>query len=74
MAPSTPITPKNQRKCLSNAEKQKIIEESKKLGFCRKKTMEKYGIGRSVICNILKNQKEIYFNHCYHIKIPDYFH
>ena len=37
MAPSTPITPKNQRKRLSNAEKQKIIEESKKLGFCRKK-------------------------------------
>ena len=74
MAPSTPITPKNQRKLLSNAEKQKIIEESKKPGFCRKKTMEKYGIGRSVICNILKNQKEIYFNHCYHTKIPDYFH
>ena len=45
MAPSTPITPKNQRKRLSNAEKQKIIEESKKPGFCRKKTMEKYGIG-----------------------------
>ena len=71
MAPSTPITPKNQRKRLSNAEKQKIIEESKKLGFCRKK---KYGIGRSVICDILKIQKEICFNHCYHTKIPDYFH
>ena len=35
MAPSTP---KNQRKRLSNAEKQEIIEDSLKLGFCRKKT------------------------------------
>ena len=59
MAPCTPITPKNHRKRLSNDDKLKIIEESKKPGFCRKKTMDKYGIGRSVICNILKNQKEI---------------
>ena len=40
MAPSTP---KNQRKRLSNAEKQEIIEDSLKSGFCRKKTMEKFG-------------------------------
>ena len=31
-------TPKNQRKCLTNDEKQKIIEDSKKPGFCRKIT------------------------------------
>ena len=31
-------TPKNQRKCLTNDEKQKIIEDSKKPGFCRKKS------------------------------------
>ena len=37
MAPSTPITPKNQRKRLSNAEKQKIIEESKSQDFVGKK-------------------------------------
>ena len=40
-------TPKNQRKRLTNDEKQKIIEDSKKPGFCRKKVMEKYGISRS---------------------------
>ena len=34
-------TPKNQRKRLTNDEKQKIIEDSKKPGFCRKKVMEK---------------------------------
>ena len=39
MAPSTQ---KNQRKRLSNAEKQEIIEDSLKSGFCRKKTMEKF--------------------------------
>ena len=51
MAPSTP---KNQRKRLSNAEKQEIIEDSLKSGFCRKKNMEKFGIGRNVLSNILK--------------------
>ena len=56
MAPSTP---KNQRKRLSNAEKQEIIEDSLKSGFCRKKTMEKFRIGRNVLSNILKNQKEM---------------
>ena len=40
-------TPKNQRKRLTNDEKQKIIEDSKKPGFCRKKVMEKYGISQS---------------------------
>ena len=33
-------TPKNQRKRLTNDEKQKIIEDSKKPVFCRKKVME----------------------------------
>ena len=37
MAPLTPITTKNQRKRLSNAEKQKIIEESKSQDFVGKK-------------------------------------
>ena len=50
MAPSTP---KNQRKRLSNAEKQEIIEDSLNSGFCWKKTMEKIGIGRNVLSNIL---------------------
>ena len=40
-------TLKNQRKRLTNDEKQKIIEDSKKPGFCRKKVMEKYGISQS---------------------------
>ena len=56
MAPSTP---KNQRKRLSNAEKQEIIEDSLKSRFCRKETMEKFGIGCNVPSNILKNQKEM---------------
>ena len=38
MAPSTP---KNQRKRLSNAEKQEILEDSLKSGFCGKKNREK---------------------------------
>ena len=37
-----PLTP--QRKRLTNEEKLKIIEESKKPGFCRKKIMEKYNL------------------------------
>ena len=50
MAPSTP---KNQRKRLTNAEKQEIIEDSLKLGFCRKKNeMEKFGTGRNVLSNL----------------------
>ena len=52
-------TPKNQRKRLTNDEKQKIIEDSKKLGFCRKKVMEKYGISRSAISVLLVKQKDI---------------
>ena len=51
-----PLTP--QRKRLTNEEKLKIIEESKKPGFCRKKTMEKYGISRSGLSVILLKQKE----------------
>ena len=49
MAPSTP---KNQRKRLSNAEKQEFIEDSLKSGFCQKKNMEKFGIGRNVRSNL----------------------
>ena len=52
-------TPKNQRKRLTNDEKQKIIEDSKKPGFCRKKVMEKYGISRSAISVLLAKQKDI---------------
>ena len=37
--PPTPL-----RKRLTNEDKMKIIEESKQPGFCRKKTMDKYGI------------------------------
>ena len=53
-------TPKNQRKRLTNDEKQKIIEDSKKPGFCRKKVMEKYGISRSAISVLLAKQKDIF--------------
>ena len=42
--PPTPL-----RKRLTNEDKMKIIEESKQPGFCRKKTMDKYGISRSAI-------------------------
>ena len=46
------------RKRLTNEDKMKIIEESKQPGFCRKKTMDKYGISRSAISVILLKQKE----------------
>ena len=51
--PPTPL-----RKRLTNEDKMKIIEESKQPGFCRKKTMDKYGISRSAISVILLKQKE----------------
>ena len=53
----SPVTPKRIR--LSVAEKAKIIEDSRKPGFDKKKIEEKYGISRPAILNILKNQNEI---------------
>ena len=52
-----PLTPS--RKRLSLCEKQKIIEDSKKPGFDKNKTCEKYGIGKSILTKILLSQKEI---------------
>ena len=42
---------------LSVEQKVKIIEESKKKGFCRKDICEKYGISATTLSQILKNQK-----------------
>ena len=42
---------------LSVEQKVKIIEESKKKGFCRKDICEKYGISAATLSQILKNQK-----------------
>ena len=42
---------------LSVEQKVKIIEESKKKGFCRKDVSEKYGISAATLSQILKNQK-----------------
>ena len=53
----SPVTPKRIR--LSVAEKAKIIEDSRKPGFDKKKIEEKYGISRPAILSILKNQNEI---------------
>ena len=55
MAP--PLTPKRTR--LSIKQKAKIIEDSKKVGFDKKKTMDEYGISRTGLINLLKNQGEI---------------
>ena len=52
-------TPMKQRVRLSLEDKVKIIEESKKPGFNKKQAEEKYGIGRTTIPNILKNQTQI---------------
>ena len=52
------MAPSPLRKRLTNEDKMKIIEESKQPGFCRKKTMDKYGISRSAISVILLKQKE----------------
>ena len=41
---------------ISLEDKAKVIEDSKRSGFNRKKIEEKYGIGRNTISNILKNQ------------------
>ena len=66
-------TPKSQRKHLTNDEKQKIIEDSKKPGFCRKKVMEKYGISRSAISVLLVKQKDILKKNSKQTKITDAF-
>ena len=52
-----PLTPKRTR--LSIKQKAKIIEDSKKVGFDKKKTMDEYGISRTGLINLLKNQGEI---------------
>ena len=52
-----PLTPS--RKRLSLCEKQKIIEDSKKTGFDKNKTCEKYGIGKSTLNKIMLTQKDI---------------
>ena len=44
---------------LTLAQKAKIIEDSKKPGFSRAATMEKYGIGKATLSRILKNSVEI---------------
>ena len=52
-----PLTPKRTR--LSIKQKAKIIEDSKKVGFDKKKTMDEYGISRTGLINLLKNHGEI---------------
>merc|ERR1712018_458544 len=52
-----PLTPKRTR--LSIKQKIKIIEDSNKVGFDQKKTMETYGISRTGLITLLKNQTQI---------------
>ena len=52
-----PLTQKRTR--LSIKQKAQIIEDSKKVGFDKKKTMEDYGISRTGLIYLLKNQGEI---------------
>ena len=49
----------SQRKRLSLLEKHKIIKDSKKPGFDKKKIEQQYGISRSCLLKILKNKTEI---------------
>ena len=49
------LTPSRVRLTLS--QKVKIIEESKKSDFSRKKICEEFGISKATISQILKNQK-----------------
>ena len=44
---------------LSLEEKAKLIEDSKKPGFCRKDVVAKYGINNNTITNILKSEDKI---------------
>ena len=45
---------------LTLSQKVKIIEESKKSEFSRKKICEKFGISKATISQILKNQKKTF--------------
>ena len=49
------LTPTRVR--LTSSQKVKIIEESKKSDFSRKKICEEFGISKATISQILKNQK-----------------
>ena len=49
------VTPTRVR--LTLADKVKIIEESKKSDFCRKKFYKEFGISKAIISQISKNQK-----------------
>ena len=50
------LTPTRVR--LTLADKVKIIEESKKSDFCRKKICQEFGISKATISQILKNKKK----------------
>ena len=56
-----PLTPQRVRLTLS--QKVKIIEDSKKAGFNRKKVSEELGISQATITQILKKQKELLTSH-----------
>ena len=58
------LTPTRVR--LTLADKVKIIEESKKSDFCRKKICQEFGISKATIRQILKNQK-------IHLEAYDYY-
>ena len=47
----------NSRVRLTLSQKVKIVEESKKSDFSRKKICEEFGISKATISQILKNQK-----------------
>ena len=51
-----PLTPQSKR--LTNEQKLRIIEDSKRPGFCRKTIMDKYGISCSAISMIILKQNE----------------
>ena len=46
-----PLTPQSKR--LTNEQKLRIIEDSKRPGFCKKTTMDKYGVRHFVVSMIL---------------------
>ena len=53
------MPPLTSRIRLNLQQKQKIIEESKKLGFKREKIINEYGINKGTLSVLLKKQKEI---------------
>ena len=55
------LTP--QRVRLTLIQKVKIIEESKKFAFDRKKISNEFGISQATITQILKKQKELLASH-----------